>query len=58
MHIFTDYPWLSAALLYVFSTAIHTMPTPLPTERWYGWLYNTLQALGANWSKFGQKMIP
>lgn len=55
LQLFTQYPWLSAVLLWIFATVIHTMPAPLPTERWYGWFYQVVQAVGANWVKFGQK---
>lgn len=53
--LFTQFPWLSAACLWVFAAAIHALPVPLPTERWYGALFNFFQALGANISKVGQK---
>jgi len=41
--------WASGPVAWwIFSTAIATMPTPDPMDRWYGWLYNFLQRLGAN----------
>jgi hypothetical protein len=56
--LFTQYPWLSAALLWVFAAFIHTMPPPTPAQQWYGWLYNFLQTLGANISMIGLKSPP
>jgi hypothetical protein len=43
-----------AVALWSFSALIHTMPAPEPTERWYAWLYNFAQSVGANLSKVGQ----
>jgi hypothetical protein len=45
----------SAAAYWIFSALIQTMPTPQEGERWYGWLYNFSQALGANLKLIGQK---
>lgn len=56
--LFTRYPWLSAAAWFIFATAIHTMPAPTPDQRWYGWAYNFLHAVGANWTLFGKKAPP
>jgi len=51
-------PWLEAlrpALgLWVFSALVQTMPPPLPMERWYSWLYNFAQILGANIKNVGK----
>jgi hypothetical protein len=55
LHYFTAYPWLSAACLWIFAALIHTMPTPHPEERWYGWAFNFLHLLGANLGKIGEK---
>ena len=35
---------------WIFSSAVATMPEPLPMERWYKWMYNFLQRLAANHS--------
>jgi len=35
---------------WLFSTAVSTMPAPLPESRWYRWLYNFLQRGAANHS--------
>lgn len=53
--LFKEYPWLSAAVLWVFAALVHSLPVPLSTERWYGALFNFLQTCGANLSKIGQK---
>lgn len=58
IHIFAEYPWLSAVCLWVFAVAIHTMPKPLATERWYGWFHDFLQAVGANIDRVGEKKPP
>lgn len=34
--------------LWLFSTAVRTMPKPHPLERWYGWLYRFCQKAAAN----------
>lgn len=33
---------------WIFSSAIATMPQPQPMERWYSWLFQFLQRVGAN----------
>ena len=33
---------------WIFSSAVGTMPKPLPMERWYGWMYLFLQLVAAN----------
>jgi len=53
--LFSQYPWLSAACLWVFAALIHTMPAPAPSERWYGWIFNFLHLVGANLSMMGLK---
>lgn len=40
----------SAGAWWIFSALIQTMPPPQTMERWYGWLYNFAQAVGANLS--------
>ena len=42
-------------LFMVLSTAVRTMPSPKPDERWYGWLYAFAQGVGANWDKVPKK---
>lgn len=46
---------IALGLAYAYSSVVQTMPAPLPTERWYGWLYNLAHVLGANWGLVGQK---
>ena len=55
LQLFTAYPWLSAACLWLFAAGIRTMPAPLTGERWYGWVYDLLHLIGANLSKVGER---
>lgn len=43
------WPAISLALWWIFSSAIQTMPKPVPMGSiYYLWLYNLLQFIGAN----------
>ncbi len=33
---------------WLFSSAVATMPVPLPMERWYRWFWSFLQVVAAN----------
>lgn len=59
IQLFSQYPWLSAACLWVFAALVHTMPAP-PSNAGVGytWLYNFFQTIGANLSKIGEKAPP
>lgn len=46
-HIKGDWIW-SVLVFYIYSALVQTMPPPLPGSRWYAWLFNFLQVLGAN----------
>jgi len=49
----------SYVTLWVVATVIHTMPAPVQGERWYGWAYNALQGIVANWGTINaSKMSP
>jgi hypothetical protein len=50
-----EYPWAPLAVYWGFSAIVDTMPVPLPSERWYGWLYNFMHTIAANLSRVGQK---
>jgi hypothetical protein len=50
LHELIANPAFGAILWWLFSSAVATMPTPQPMERWYGWFYNFLQRVGANHS--------
>jgi hypothetical protein len=52
---FQDNPYTLIALYWIYSSLVTTMPSPLPTERWYSWLYNFLQAIAANLDRIGMK---
>lgn len=43
---------------WVVSTIIHNMPAPLEGDRWYKWLYNSLQGLMANWGTLRAGKMP
>ena len=45
---------LTLASLWIYSALVTTMPQPLPNERWYGWIFNFLQAIAANLDKIGK----
>lgn len=49
------HPLLIITCGWIFAAIVTTMPPPLPTERWYGWLYNAFQAIAANLDKVGNK---
>lgn len=42
-------------MLWILSTAVRNLPVPLDSERWYQWIYSTLQAVAANHDLWGKK---
>lgn len=50
-----QHPEIPFVTLWIFSALTTTMPVPLTTERWYGFLYNFLHAIAANLDKVGNK---
>lgn len=46
------------ATIWVISTLIHHMPPPLENDRWYKWIYNSLQAFMANWGTLRAGKVP
>ena len=43
---------------YVFSAAISALPTPLPGERWYQFVYIMLHTLAGSLARAGATMYP
>ncbi|HLG97183.1 MAG TPA: hypothetical protein VKX49_12800 [Bryobacteraceae bacterium] len=43
--------------MWVYAALIQTMPTPKQEQQWYGWLYNFLHVIGANFPLVGKKTL-